>query len=344
MTAAPLTAARLARLLLAGLALCAAAAILGLMAGSSAISPAQVLAALVDDTGATSQIVRAVRLPSVAVALLVGATLGTGGAAMQALLRNPLADPWILGISGGAALGAATALLLAPALTPAAAFAGAAAATAALYAVAAAMPGGLGARTATVTLLLAGVVFNALASSVVLVLHTLVAPARSRDIILWLMGSLAPGRLDATPAILAGILGIVAIVALTAQAHRLNVLALGDDEAAALGVDVGRARAATFLWCALAIAVAVTFAGLVGFVGLVVPHLVRLATGADHRVTVPLSALVGAAFLCLCDATARALFVVAGTSLPVGAITALVGAPLFLVVLVRAVLRQHEAP
>ncbi len=290
------------------------------------------------------EIVRSVRLPTVALALMVGAFLGASGAAMQGLLRNPLADPYLLGVSGGAALGV-TAVLVTGAtgigplsLVPLAAFAGAALAVLVIQGVSSAMPGGLRGPGATYTLLLTGVVFNALASAIILVVHAVLTPMKSQELLLWLMGALVPGRADASvwPAFIAGLAGIVAM---WARAHRLNVLSLGDTQSQALGVDPRGTRTFFFLVASLVVGCAVAFSGMIGFVGLLVPHMVRLGFGADHRTVLPLSAAFGAAFLVAADALARSLFPLAGTALPVGAVTAVVGAPLFFVLLRRSLAR-----
>lgn len=320
------------------------AAIVGMAAGSSPIPVADVVRA-VFGTGTTEvlQIVRAVRAPTVALAAVVGALLGASGAAMQGLLRNPLADPYLLGISGGAALGAAAVVATGShgAWVPPAAFLGAMAAVAVIHAVASAMPGGLDGPGATTTLLLTGVVFNALAGAVILIVHALLVPERSQEILLWMMGTLAPGRAAGGGFVVAVALGGAGLAVLTALGRRLDVLTLGDTQAAALGVDPVRTRTLVFVAGAVAVGSAVAFSGLVGFVGLLVPHMVRLALGPGHRTLIPGSALAGAAFLVLADAGARAAFPIAMTALPVGAVTALVGAPLFFVLLRRG-LRTGE--
>jgi iron complex transport system permease protein len=262
----------------------------------------------------------------------VGASLATAGTAFQALLRNPLADPYILGVSGGAALGAICVIALggafglaAPAAPPAA-FVGAGVAIALLL-----LAAGPRGRLDATRLLLIGVVLNALASAAIVFLASLAGLSESSRIFLYLIGNLS----DAQPAYIVWIGAFLALglAALLALARALNALALGDDAAALLGFSPARVKLALLLASSLLVGAAVSVAGLVGFVGLIVPHALRLALGADHRLLLPAAALGGASFLVLCDALARTAL--GGPELPVGAITALVGGPLFLVLLRR---------
>ena len=284
---------------------------------------------------ATAGIVLDIRLPRALLAALVGAGLATAGALLQALLQNPLADPYVLGISGGAALGGVLALALGGAwlggaLVPAVAFAGALAASLLLYAVAAA-----GGRAPAHSLLLTGVVFNAFASSLIVFATSATDLARVAGVFLWLIGSI---RL-VEPALLSGVavlFGVGLAIALR-FAYALNLLAQGDETATHLGVDVPTTRRWILAGTALMIGASVAVSGLIGFVGLIVPHLLRLSLGSDHRLLVPASALAGAAFLLVADTLARV--VLAPTELPVGALTSLVGGPLFLVLLRRELAR-----
>lgn len=332
--------ATMGRALALSVSVLAAAMLVGLALGSTWMPPGEVLAGLLGrGDAATTFVVRAVRLPAVLVAGCVGAALGASGAAMQGLLRNPLADPYLLGISGGAALAASATLGLAPAgvaswLVPPAAFAGALLATLGIVAVARLLPGGLRGRHATYTLLLTGVVFNAFAGAWILLLHTLLLPAQSQEILLWLMGAIVPSRVTGPDALVAVALGGAALLALLRQGRALNLLSLGDDDASGFGLDVARARRSALLATAVVVGCAVAYTGLIGFVGLLVPHLVRLRSTADHRVVLPAAAVLGGAFLILADAVARSLFSVAGTSVPVGVVTALLGVPLFFALLV----------
>lgn len=311
----------------------------GLLLGSTALSVSEVWAGLVGADSGLTPVIRGVRLPTVGLAALVGALLAGSGAAVQGLLRNPLADPYLLGISGGGALGVAITVVLGidvPPVVTAAAFGGSLAAVAIIYAVAEGAPGSGSGASAMTTLLLTGVVFNAMAGAGVLVLHALLAPERSHSLLLWMMGSL--GRADAGSLTLCAAVLAAGTAILLPRAHRLNALALGEDQAAALGVDPARTRREVFLVTSLMVGTAVAFSGLIGFVGLLVPHLVRLRWGADYRLLIPASMLAGASFLVLADTGSRAAFHVAQSVLPVGAITALVGAPTFLLLL-RAGLR-----
>ncbi len=284
----------------------------------------------------TAEIVLEIRLPRILLAALVGAGLATAGALLQALLQNPLADPYILGISGGAALGGVAAIALGAGVglgalpVPVFAFLGALGATVLLYAVA----GSVG-RAPAHSLLLTGVVFNAFASSVIVFLTTATDLSRMAWIFLWLIGSirLVDFWLIAGVALLLSVGLGVGIY----HAYALNLLSQGDEMASHLGVEVVRVRRRVLLATALVIGASVAVSGLVGFVGLIVPHLLRLLVGSDHRLLVPASALLGAAFLMFADTLARTML--APTELPVGALTALVGGPLFLVLLRRELVR-----
>lgn len=345
----PLTAHRLLLVLAALWGLAALAMGTGLLVGSTPIGPRAVIGGLLDGDHETAAIVRGVRAPVVLLAALVGGWLATAGAAMQGLLRNPLADPYILGISGGAALGASVALAMGGGGAggglglPAASFAGALGAVGLIQAVARAVPDGLGGRGVAWTLLLTGVVFNALAGASILVVYAFLSPERTQELLFWLMGSIAVGRASSGALLAAVLFATLALGVLYALSGRLNILALGDMEAAALGVRPRALRTAFFLLSSALVACAVAFSGLIGFVGLVVPHIVRLAFGVDHRLLLAACTPVGAAFLVLADALARGLFPLTGAVLPVGAVTALVGAPLFFLLLVRG-LRSGGLP
>jgi iron complex transport system permease protein len=311
-----------------------AALVVGLVSGPSAVSPLEAARVLADPgaSGPAADIVRRIRLPRVAQGALVGASLSVAGVVFQALLRNPLADPFVLGVSGGAALGGVAVLSLGAAAglgagaVPIAAFAGALATTLLLFGAA-----GLRGRLAATTLLLTGVVFNAFASAAIVFLASLGGMAEGTSIFLWLIGNLASAREDVL-APLAALFALGAACAL-ASARALNLLALGDEAAEQLGVATERAKRLVLLGTALMVGAAVSVSGLIGFVGLIVPHALRLVLGPDHRLLVPASALAGAAFLVVCDAAARSML--PGRELPVGAVTALAGGPLFLALLRR---------
>ncbi len=332
-----LTRAKLVAWLAALAALLLVVAVAGLGLGTSGLGPGEVIDALRGRGSDVAQdIVLRIRLPRVLLGGAVGASLAMAGVLFQALLRNPLADPFILGVSGGAALGGIAMLALGGALglgygaVPPAAFAGALGATALLYALA-------GARTrfSSTHLLLTGVVFNAFASAGIVFLASLAGFAEGASIFLWLIGSLASARLA-----VAGWVALFLVAGLACAlplARGLNALALGEEPALQLGVDVERTKRVILLSTSLMVGAAVSVAGLIGFVGLIIPHLLRLVLGPDHRLLIPAAALGGAAFLVACDTLARTLL--EGRELPVGAVTALAGGPLFLVLLRRHALR-----
>ncbi|MEE4185189.1 MAG: iron ABC transporter permease [Gammaproteobacteria bacterium] len=301
---------------------------LALAWGSSGFAPAAVWRSLTAaGDPVLHDIVLQLRLPRALAALGVGACLAVAGALMQVLLRNPLADPYVLGTSGGAAVAALLALLAGAGAVAvnAAAFAGALFSTLLVFSI------GLAARDQSPgRLLLTGVVIAA-GWGAVLTLILALAPDRNlRGMLFWLMGDFSFATRIAPPLLTAGL----ATAAGMAFAPALNILAGGDQQAALLGLAVRPARAVLYFFSALLTAVAVTTAGTVGFVGLVVPHLVRLLGGADHRTVIPGAALAGGALLVLADTLART--VLAPRQLPVGALMALVGVPLFLALLRRA--------
>lgn len=320
---------------LAGLALLLlASGLVAISAGPSALEPGEVFAALRGEpvSAAAADIVLRVRLPRVLLGMGVGASLAVAGVLFQALLRNPLADPFVLGVSGGAALGGILVLSLGGSLglgyaaVPPAAFAGAILTTLLLYAVA-----GTRGRLSATTLLLTGVVFNAFASAAIVFLASLAGLGEGASLFLWLIGSLSAARADVAVWLVPFIvLGLACALPL---ARGLNLLVLGDESAQQLGVDVERQKRILLVATSLMVGAAVSAAGLIGFVGLIIPHLLRLVLGPDHRLLVPAAALGGASFLVLCDTAARML--PGGRELPVGAITALAGGPLFLWLLRR---------
>jgi iron complex transport system permease protein len=329
-----LTGGRFAAVLLALSALLLVALAAGLGVGPSGAAPGRVIDALLNpDRGdALSDIVWQIRWPRLLLAALVGASLSVSGVIFQALLRNPLADPFILGVSGGAALGGIAMMALGAAFgfgydaVPPAAFVGALAATLLLYIVA-----GVHGRVSATQLLLTGVVFNAFASAAIVFLASLAGLVEGSRIFLWLIGNLSAARQDAIW-IVAFFLasGLLCSIGLS---RSLNLLALGDEPAQQLGVSIEWHKRVLLLATSLMVGAAVSISGLIGFVGLIIPHLLRLSFGPDHRLLVPSAALAGAAFLVVCDTIARTML--GGRELPVGAITALVGGPLFLVLLRR---------
>ncbi|MEW6321059.1 MAG: iron ABC transporter permease [Acidobacteriota bacterium] len=281
-----------------------------------------------------AQIFFVARLPRVLAGALVGSTLAAAGVVLQALLRNPLATPFTLGVSAGAALGAMLAIAgsldvgaLGVSSVPLASFAGAVVGTALVYALATSRRKGL----STNVLLLAGVTLNSLFSALITFVQYLVDFSDWFRTARWLLGNLDVSSYGPLVAALP-LLGS-AFAAFAVLPRALNLLSLGEDVAAGRGVDVARAQRLAFLSASLATGAAVSLAGPIGFIGIVVPHLVRLIVGSDHRIVLPCSLLFGAAFLVLCDLVART--VMAPVELPVGVVTALVGGPFFLWLLVR---------
>lgn len=281
-----------------------------------------------------AQIFFVARLPRVIAGALVGAALAAAGVVLQALLRNPLATPYTLGVSSGAALGAmlATAFQmeatwLGISAVPLVSFIGSMLATAIVYGLAASQRRGL----STNVLLLAGVTLNAFFSALILFVQYFADMSDALRAVRWLMGDLDVGTLAPLGAALP--LLLVAAAAMATLPRVLNVLTLGDDVAASRGVDVHRAQRLAFLSASLATGAAVSLGGPIGFIGIIVPHLVRLILGADHRLVLPASTLLGASFLVVCDVLARTLL--APVEVPVGIITAVIGGPFFLWLLVR---------
>ncbi len=291
------------------------------------VAPVSFRAAWRDPDGIDAAIAGA-RLARVCLGALAGGALALVGASFQALLRNPLGDPYALGVSGGAALGASLAVLagLGGVAIPLAAFVGALGATAAVL-VAARASGRVGVES----LLLAGLVFNACASAALAFIRSVSASGRAQETLSLLLGVVTEE--PASRVTLVGALVLTGSVGLFAMTKSMNLLALGDDTAASLGVRVAAARAGIFLASSLVVAAVVSVCGLIPFVGLLVPHYVRAWLGADHRWVLPGCFLGGATLLVLADLAARMVFLALGTEPPVGALTALVGGPFFLVML-----------
>ncbi|MCC6928610.1 MAG: iron ABC transporter permease [Gemmatimonadaceae bacterium] len=305
----------------------ALAALAALMAGAARIAPGDVIAALLGGPGNSTEatIVRAVRLPRVVLALLVGGALGMSGTVLQGTLRNALAEPYLLGVSGGAAVGAVLAVASgvgAPSLIALAAFAGALAAVTGVLAIAQAA----GARSDTRVLLMSGVVMGAFANATIMVVMATAAPDVTRNALWWMMGSVAAATWR--DAALLSTMCLLVGAALLHRARWLDVLALGDDSAESLGIDTEGAGRFFFLLASILAAATVAVAGLVGFVGLMVPHLARSLVGARARPVLIASALCGAILVVAADVAART--VRAPAELPLGAVTALLGVPFFL--------------
>jgi len=309
----------------------AAVALCALAFGGVHLSLGEVWSGLRGESSAPEAtiIVQQIRLPRVLLAMLVGAALAVSGTALQALLRNPLADPYVLGISSGAALGAIVALWIGGRVataSPLVAFGGAFLTTAWVYTL-----GRRAGRLASYTLLLAGVITASFLSAVILFVLTMLATRDVRGIAFWLMGDLSVVT-DTQVRILVPVV-IAGIVALYVFAKDLNVLLLGEEEAAHLGVNVTRVETTIYLLAALLTGVAVSVSGAIGYLGLLVPHLGRMVVGSDHRTLLPTAALGGAIVLVVSDTLART--VVAPAELPVGAVTAVAGAPVFIYLLRR---------
>ncbi len=266
----------------------------------------------------------------VAMGLLAGGALAAVGVVLQLLLRNPLADPYVVGVSGGAALAGSMAIIFigqGPWVPPAA-FAGAAAAT--FFTLSAARVGN---RPPDMSVLLVGVVVNFSAAAVITFFKTLVAASKAQEVLFWLVGFVGYSRGPTVLVIATAV--FLSLATMMWLSPRLHVMSLGDHAAARLGIDVDRTRLIALLAASLATGAVVAETGLIGFVGLVVPHAMRLVVGPDPRLLLPVSALVGAAALCLVDASTRLLFTVFFSEPPVGALCAVVGAPIFVLLLRR---------
>ncbi|MCS3656131.1 FecCD family ABC transporter permease [Salinibacter ruber] len=319
----------------------------GLAVGAVAISPGQVLAILGDKVGLTlpwsyehrqALVLTAIRLPRVLLGVGVGGGLAVSGAVMQGLFRNPLADPSLIGVSSGAALAAVVTIVLGSTLfgawgdtlgavlLPAAAFAGGVGATVVVYRL-----GTRNGQTSVATMLLAGIAINALAGAGTGLMTFIADDDQLRDLTFWTLGSL--GGATWTQLAVVGPCLLGGMIAAPFLARPLNALLLGEGEAYHLGINIERTKKLVVTLAALVVGAAVAVSGVIGFIGLVVPHLLRLAVGPDHRVLIPGSALLGGALLLGADVLARTI--VTPAELPIGIVTALVGAPFFLWLLLR---------
>jgi iron complex transport system permease protein len=318
------------------LALCAVALLVAMALGVTFGSGSAGLADLLAPGTRGYHIVVGYRMSRVLLGAVAGAGLAAVGAALQSVLRNPLADPYILGVSGGAALGATVALaagaggasLAAAAGVPAASFAGGAGATLRVWFL------GRAGRTGGASILLAGVVINSIAYACILFVEAFADPGKLQSLVWWLMGYLdAPSWPQLGFVILYAGIGVAILLA---DAARINVLALGDEPAASLGIQVRRLERRALFACAAVVGAVVSVTGPVGFIGLVVPQAMRRVLGPDLRVLLPASILAGGATLVTCDLAVRVLAPVVHTEVPVGAVTALLGGPLFLALLARS--------
>ena len=342
----PVSTVKRSRLLLPLLGLVLTLAVLlSLGTGTAGLPPGRILQALPELLGlpsgsaldpVQSMVLREIRLPRTLLAILVGGSLAASGAVMQGLFRNPLADPGLLGVSAGAALGAVAVIVLGGsalprllsgwAALPLAAFGGSLAATVLVYRL-----GRVQGRTEVATMLLAGIAINAIAVAATSALTYLASEQRLRGLVFWSMGSL--GSAEWSTLLPGALVMLAGMVLLPLFAPALNALLLGEAEASHLGFEVERIKVFLILLVALVVGAAVSLSGIIGFVGLVVPHLLRLAVGPDHRLLLPASALGGALLLLCADLLARTL--IAPAELPIGILTALLGGPFFLWLLLR---------
>ncbi len=320
-----------------------AAAVLGVAVGSVVIAPELVVAVIGERVlgvpapesvnAAQASIIWGVRLPRVLLAAVVGAGLAVSGALLQAMVRNVLADPYVLGVSSGASTGAAAAILfgvgggLGAFALPVSAFLGAMVAALGVFALAR-----IGGRTTSIRLVMAGVAIGYALSAVTSILvFSSDSPEGSRSVMFWLLGSLASAQWGAPLAIVTVVV-IVTCCTAVLWGRRLDALAIGDDTALTLGIAPARVRTQLLIIVSLCIGCLVAASGAIGFVGLVIPHLARRLVGAAHRRMLPIAALLGATFLITADIIARVVW--SPRELPIGVVTALIGAP-FIVVLVR---------
>jgi iron complex transport system permease protein len=320
--------------LVAGVVAILAAGLAGLVMGPVALSPVEVLRHLLggatDLDGRDVAIIEQIRLPRVVLGLLVGSTLSLCGASYQGVFRNPLADPYLLGAAAGAGLGVTVVIVrvsegtATPGYVPLAAFVGALGAVALAYALGAAGGG----RASTASLILAGVAVASFLTAV----QTYVQQQNQdtiRDVYVWILGRLSTAGWSEVRLVLP--YTVVTWVVLLAHRRVLDVLAVGDDEAATLGLHPHRSRLIVVVTATLGTAAAVSVSGLIAFVGIIVPHTVRLLAGRSNRVVLPLSLLFGGAFLCVADLLARTLS--SPAEIPIGVVTAFFGAPFFVLVL-----------
>jgi len=314
-------------LLLAALAV---AAVLSVVVGPTSVSLAE---AFREPSGRAGEILFRIRLPWVFMAIAAGAGLSVVGVSYQAMLRNPLADPFLLGMSGGASLGVVAASLLglaSPSGGPAFGFAGALLATLLVWRLSRVCG-----QTDNYSLLLAGVVVNAILSAAIMLLMSLSRPEQLHNTALWLMGVLDVFQVRMPVLVTAAALVLGGSLILSALGKHLNLLSLGESSARHLGANLDRLRWVVLVAGAVVVGAVTAIAGPIGFVGLLVPHLLRLMVGADHRLLVPACAIGGAVFLLIAGSLARVAFAVAGTQIPVGVITACTGGPFFLWLLRR---------
>ncbi len=280
-------------------------------------------------TDAQAAILFDIRLPRVLLGACVGASLAVAGASLQSLLRNPLAEPYLLGVSNGAALGTMLAFVFFAGFEfarPVCAIAGSSLATVAVYKMAQSRAGMNVER-----LVLSGVIVTTFLSSIIVLLTSLLDAAKLRSFTFWLLGDLSQATKNGF--YLTSVAVVIGTILLTSQARALNLMMIGERDAFDFGVETGKVRLIVFATASALVGISVAASGSVGYVGLIVPHLIRLMVGSDNRMVVPFSAVAGAIFVVLADTIARVA--IAPRELPVGAITALIGAPMFIYLLRR---------
>lgn len=275
------------------------------------------------------------RLPRTILGAIVGASLSLSGGALQAILRNPLADPYIIGVCGGGALASTIFItigigesIFSPLSLPLFTFAGSLISLFLIYYLA----GGRG-RIRNLELLLTGVIFNAFSSAIIMFIKAFVKAEKAQEMLLWLMGNLGGEWVSSTHILSCGIILFLGFSLLYYDAYSLNIITMGEEEGKTLGLNPDKVKKRVFIASSLIVSAAVSVSGLIGFVGLIVPHFVRLIFGADHRLLLPLSAILGAIFLIFSDSLVRLLFPLFYTETPVGVLTAILGSPIFVIIL-----------
>jgi len=330
--------------LLLGLVLLAASIFLGIFIGGVAIEPGQALKVMLSKIPGfkasipvtweenISDILLKVRIPRVLLALLVGAALSVSGAVFQGLLKNPLADPYLLGVSSGAALGASIIILtslpfffLGLPVVPFAAFAGALLSMFLVYGLARTKG-----KISLHTLLLSGVIINFSFSALIMLIITLSNKGLA-EVVIWMMGTLNNTNYDLLPYITP--VAVILMLVIYMFSNDLNVIAVGEETAVFLGVKTEKVKKLLFVLTSMLTALAVSVSGLIGFVGLIIPHIARMIVGPDHRILIPFSALLGGIFLILSDTLCRSI--IAPSEIPTGVVTAILGGPFFLYLLKR---------
>lgn len=314
----------------AALILLVCAALVSAFTGSHPISLQEVIA---NPASPDAAILFDYRIPRILSAIVVGASLSASGVLLQVYLKNPLADPFVIGVSGGASLAGTIALTAGIgssfALMSLSSFAGALISMILVYALAA----GISRRISAMNILLIGIIYNSFAAAVIMFLKSVVRAEKAQEMLYWLMGTLNVAGVSWRELAVSYAIFALSFALIWRFAYHLNVFTLGADEAKSLGVDVNRLSKYILVSSSLMVACAVSLSGLIGFVGLIVPHAVRLATGSDNRLVLPVSAFAGALFLVVSDLIVRLIFPLIATETPVGVVTAFIGAPVFVYLL-----------